>query len=84
MEVEVDPLARFRGSEGFAVETASGRLGTVEAFCSRGASGMDNVLVVRAGRLGRRRMIIGVDDIAAVRRSERVVQLRSRWMAMQV
>jgi hypothetical protein len=73
---------RLRSSEGWVVESAAGRFGTIEAF-REGGGRMADTLVVRAGWRGRRRMMISVDDIAAVRPRERVVELRSKWMTMQ-
>ena len=64
------------------VETASGRFGIVEAFRD-GGGGMADLLVVRTGWLGRRRMLVSVDDVGAVRPREGVVQLRSKWMTVQ-
>lgn len=84
MDVRAEMSTRLRRSEGFVVETASGRFGTVEAFRDGGGGVMADLLVVRAGWLGRRRMMISVDDVAAVRPRERVVELRSKWMTMQV
>jgi hypothetical protein len=88
VEVEVEARAdvptRFRRTQGFVVETDSGRFGTVEEVQASGQSGMPACLVVRGGLFGRRRMMISVDDIAQVLPSQRLVRLRSRWMAMQV
>jgi hypothetical protein len=82
--IEVGMSTRLRDAEGFVVETPSGRFGTVEAFRAGGGSVMADALVVKVGRLGRRRVMISVDDVAAVRPRERVVQLRSKWMSMRV
>jgi hypothetical protein len=84
VDVRTEILRSLRRSEGFVVETASGRFGTVEAF--RDGDGRDtaDALVVRTGFLGRRRMLINVDDVGAVRPREAVVQLRSKWMAARV
>ena len=83
MDVRAEIAARLRRSEGFAVETRSGRFGTVEAFRDGGGVATTDVLVVRAGRFGRRRILISVDDVAAVRPRDEVVQLRSKWMTIQ-
>jgi hypothetical protein len=73
----------LRRSEGFAVETASGRFGTVEAYRDGGDDEMAGVLVVRAGWLGRRRMLVSVDDVSSVRPREAIVRLRSKWMTVR-
>ena len=65
------------------VETESGRFGIVEAFRDGGDNDMADALVVRAGWLGRRRVLVSVDDVGAVRPREGVVQLRSKWMTVQ-
>jgi hypothetical protein len=83
VDVRAEISAKLRRSEGFVVETASGRFGTVEAFRDGGGSSATDLLVVRAGWLGRRRILISVDDVAAVRPREEVVQLRSKWMTIQ-
>lgn len=82
MDVRAEMSTRLRSSEGWVVESPSGRFGTIEAFRDGGGRRSD-LLVVRAGWRGRRRMMISIDDIAAVRPRERVVQLRSKWMTMQ-
>lgn len=83
MDIRAEISRSLRRSEGFVVETASGRFGTVESF--RDGAGRDkaDLLVVRAGWLGRRRMLVSVDDVAAVRPREGVVQLRSKWMTVR-
>lgn len=83
MDVRAEISMRLRRSEGFAVETASGRLGTVEAFRDGGGGGRTDLLVVQAGWRGRRRILISVDDVAAVRPREELVQLRSKWMTIR-
>jgi hypothetical protein len=83
VDVRAEIAARLRRSAGFAVETQSGRFGTVEAFRDGGGVATTDVLVVRAGRFGRRRILISVDDVAAVRPRDEVVQLRSKWMTIQ-
>ncbi|MFZ0341182.1 MAG: hypothetical protein WAL31_02460 [Gaiellaceae bacterium] len=83
VDIRAEISTRLRRAEGFSVETASGRLGTVAAFQDGGGSGMTDLLVVQAGWRGRRRILISVDDVAAVRPREEVVQLRSKWMTIQ-
>jgi hypothetical protein len=84
VETRAELPSRLRRSQGFAVETESGRFGTVEDFQAGGAAGVRGVLVVRSGWLGRRRMKIRVEDVAEVLPRQGVVRLRSRWMTMQV
>ncbi len=79
METRSDLPTRLRHSEGFVVESPTGRFGTVEGF----RDGTHEFLVVRAGWLGRRRMMISVDDISEVLPRQKVVRLRSRFMTMQ-
>lgn len=79
MEARADLPTRLRDSEGFAVETPTGRFGTVEGF--RG--GKQDFLVVRSGWLGRRRTMISVEDISEVLPRQKLVRLRSRWMTFQ-
>jgi hypothetical protein len=83
MDIRTEITAKLRRSEGFAVETASGRFGKVEAYRDGGGGSRTDLLVVRAGWRGRRRILISVDDVAAVRPREEVVQLRSKWMTIQ-
>jgi hypothetical protein len=73
----------LRRSEGFAVETSSGRFGTVEAYRDGGDSEAAGVLVVRAGWRGRRRMLVSVDDVGSVRPLEGVVRLRAKWITVR-
>jgi len=79
VETRSDLPTRLRHSEGFAVESPNGHFGTVEGL--RG--GTPDFLVVRSGWLGRRRMMISLDDISEVLPRQKVIRLRSRWMAMQ-
>jgi hypothetical protein len=79
VQTRSDLPTRLRHSEGFAVESPSGRFGTVEGL--RG--GTPDFLVVRSGWLGRRRTMISLDDISDVLPRQRLVRLRSRWMTIQ-
>jgi hypothetical protein len=83
MEARSDLPTRLRKSQGFVVETAAGRFGTVEDFRVGGGIGMPDFLVVRAGLLGRRRVMISADDVSAVLPSEKRIRLRSRWMTIK-
>ena len=67
----------LRRCEGFVVETPGGRVGTV-AGVRYGASAEPEVLEVRAGLLGRRRLLLPVADVAAIVPDERRVCLGAR------
>lgn len=82
MEATFDLPTRLRHLEGFVVETAKGRLGTVEGFRPGGGSRSSAFMVVRAGRLGRRRMMVSVDDIAEIQARQQRIRLRSMWMTI--
>jgi hypothetical protein len=82
METRTDLPTRLRKSQGFVVETAAGRFGTVDGFHAGTRSGVPDFLVVRAGLLGRRRVMISVDDVSAVLPRQRRVRLRSSWMTI--
>ena len=83
VDIRAEISKSLRRSEGFEVETADGRFGTVEAFRDGHGRGGSDQLVVRTGWRGRRRMLVSVDDVAAVRPREGVVQLRSKWMTVR-
>lgn len=83
MQTRSDVPTKLRQSHGFAVETATGRFGTVEGFRAGTHSGMPSFLVVRAGLLGRRRMMISVDDVSQVLLRQKCVRLRSNWMTIK-
>jgi len=82
VEARSELPTRLRHSEGFAVETPTGHFGTVEGVRS-GAGGGAAHLVVRSGWLGRRRMMISVDDISEVLPRQKLVRLRPRYMTIQ-
>jgi hypothetical protein len=79
METRSDLSTRLRQTQGFVVESATGRFGTVDGF----RAGVPDFLVVRAGLLGRRRVMISVNDVSAVLPRQRRVRLRSNWMTIQ-
>jgi hypothetical protein len=83
LDMRAEIARSLRRSEGFAVESAAGRFGTVEAYRDGGDGETAGVLVVRAGWRGRRRMLVSVDDVGSVRPREGVVRLRSKWMTVQ-
>ena len=82
MEARSELPTRLRHSEGFAVETPTGHFGTVEGVRSATGGGTAH-LVVRSGWLGRRRMMISVDDISEVLPRQKLVRLRPRYMTIQ-
>lgn len=83
MEARSDLPRRLRHSEGFAVETPTGHFGTVEGVRAGSRGGSSDFLVVRSGWLGRRRMMISVDDISEVLPRQKLVRLRPRYMTIQ-
>jgi hypothetical protein len=63
----------FGHCEGYRVDTSDGRLGFVEEVRDRADSGGGAKLVVRAGRLGRRLLVVPVDEVAfIIPRAERI------------
>jgi hypothetical protein len=71
-----DSIARC---EGFGVISPDGRIGTVEEVRYGPSRRWDSPteLAVQAGRGGKRRLIVPVEDVEAVVLDERVVRLRS-------
>ncbi len=64
-------------SEGFRVDSPEGRFGQVEAVMFRVRPDQPDALVVRAGVLGRRLVIVPIEDVADVLpRRERIVLAR--------
>jgi hypothetical protein len=65
--------------EGFGVISPDGRIGTVEEVLYGPSRRWDSPteLAVQAGRRGKRRLIVPVDEVAAVVPDDRVVVLRS-------
>jgi hypothetical protein len=65
--------------QGFGVLSPDGRIGTVEEVRYGPSRRWDSPteLAVQAGRGGRRRLIVPVDDVVAVVPDDRVVLLRS-------
>ena len=65
--------------QGFGVISPDGRIGTVEEVRYGPSRRWDSPteLAIQAGRGGKRRLIVPVDDIAAVVPDDRVVMLRS-------
>lgn len=81
MEATSDTL---RQTAGFVVEDAGGRVGIVDSLHSSTRSGIPDFLVVRAGRLSRRRMLIGVDDIREILPQQKRIRLQGTWMTIRV
>ncbi len=71
-----DSIARCKG---FGVVSPDGRIGTVEEIRYGPSRRWDSPteLAVQAGRGGKRRLIVPVEDVAAVVADERVVLLHS-------
>jgi hypothetical protein len=71
-----DSIARCQG---FGVISPDGRIGTVEEVRYGPSRRWDSPteLAVQAGRGGKRRLIVPVDEVAAVVPADRVVVLRS-------
>jgi hypothetical protein len=68
--------------EGFRVEGPEGRLGLVEAVMFRVRPDVPDALIVRAGVLGRRLVIVPIEDVADVLpRRERIVLSRTPDLA---
>jgi hypothetical protein len=63
-------------SEGFRVDTPAGRLGIVELVMLRARPDEPDALVVRVGVLGRRLVVVPVDDVADVLPRRQRVMLR--------
>jgi hypothetical protein len=61
--------------EGFRVDTPEGRLGLVEAVMFRMRPDEPDALVVRAGVLGRRLVIVPIDDVEDVLPRRKRIQL---------
>lgn len=83
MESGSDRSTWLRQSEGFLVESAGGRVGVVEGLRYGTRSGIPDFLVVRAGRLGRRRVMIGVGDIREILPHQKRIRLQATWMTIR-
>ena len=64
----------LRRCEGFRVESPSGRIGHVRSI-RFDPTGEPDALEVRAGLLGRRTLLIPVDDVEEILPEERLVRL---------
>jgi hypothetical protein len=60
----------LRECHGFRVDSPDGRIGFVEDVLAPTDDDLPAVLLVRIGRLGRKQLAIGVDQVAAVRPGE--------------
>jgi hypothetical protein len=63
-------------ADGFAVDAARGRVGVVEEVRFGSRIDRPDFLVVRAGRFGRRRLLVPVEDVEQVRPRAKKLQLR--------
>lgn len=66
------------GCEGYEVDSPGGRLGFVERV-ERAENGMPELLVVRAGRFGARRLLVPISAVAAVVPSRRAIVIEP-WL----
>jgi hypothetical protein len=62
-------------SEGFRVDAPGGRVGFVEAVVEREAGSAD-ALIVRAGLLGRRLLVVGAHEVEEVTPRRKFLRLR--------
>lgn len=85
MQTASGTSATLRQSEGFVVESAGSRVGVVESLRYGATNGTraPEFLVVRAGRLPRRRMMISVDDVREILPREKRVRLQATWMTIR-
>jgi hypothetical protein len=83
VETRSDPSTWLERSQGFRVESGGGRIGIVEDLRYDTRSGIPDFLIVRAGRLGRRRMLISVDDIREILPSQKRIRLQATWMTIK-
>jgi hypothetical protein len=65
--------------EGFVVEAAGNRVGQVSGL----RPGVPGFLEVRAGMLGRRRMMISAADIAEILPAQKRIRLQPTWMTIE-
>jgi hypothetical protein len=63
-------------AEGFVVEGSRGRLGVVEELRFHSRADRPDALIVRAGRLARRRLVIPVDAIEEILPRKKLIRLR--------
>lgn len=63
---------------GFVVESAAGRIGVVEGVRFLSRIDRPDVLVIRAGRFGRRRLDVPIDAVEEIRPREKRIRLRDR------
>jgi hypothetical protein len=66
------------------VDGAGGRIGVVDGLRYGARSGAPDFLVVRAGRLVRRRVMISVDDIREILPRQKRIVLQPTWMTINV
>ncbi len=63
-------------SEGYRVDSDTGRIGLVEEVCST-PTGHPDLLVLRTGRFGRRRLLLPAEEVMAVAPREGRLVVRS-------
>jgi hypothetical protein len=74
--VRADPEYWLAHCEGFRVEGDARRLGLVEEVCCDRAGHAD-LLVLRTGRFGRRRLLVPADEVMSVAPGQERVVVRS-------
>jgi hypothetical protein len=67
----------LRQCEGFIVETPGGRVGIIEEIRYHSTADRPDYLVVRAGRIGRRQILIPVREIEEIIPRRQIVRLRA-------
>lgn len=73
------PSIRSSDWSGFRVESEQGRIGVVAVVRRDARSGGPRQLVVRAGRAGRRALLVAVEDVDVVMPAARRLLLRRGW-----
>lgn len=67
----------LRKCEGFTVETPGGRVGIVEEIRYHSTADRPDYLVVRAGRIGRRQILVPVREVEEIIPRQKIVRLRA-------
>lgn len=65
--------------EGFRVDSHAGRLGFVEQVVSGSRADCPDALIVRAGLLSRRLLLVPAEDVENVRPRDLCIRLRPSW-----
>lgn len=74
---QLDRDYRLCRCEGFAVEAPGGRVGVVEGLRFRSRVDLPDLLEVRAGRLGRRLLMIPVAEVERIESAQELIVLRA-------